>query len=143
MLHCIHCNSTKPAWLLLKNDNIYVDINKNNIAETIQMCSYLCTQKCKHNFPKNYGNLILNKEDFKYSLIPIRNKDRKEFEFLTYEEIQELDINEKNEYYKQRDDYVSMDASKLEFYDEVEKEEMKIFYIENEEFTSEEEFDDY
>jgi len=140
---CIYCKSTSPAWLLLKNDNLYVDVNKNNIGETIQTCSYLCTQRCKHNFPKNYGNLIINKEDFKYDLIPIVKREKKEFEFLTYEEIQNLDINERNEYYTKRDDYVSMDASKLELYEEIEKEEMKTFYIENEEVTSEEEFDDY
>tara|TARA_B100000214_G_C23562562_1_gene443553 strand:- start:164 stop:421 length:258 start_codon:yes stop_codon:yes gene_type:complete len=85
----------------------------------------------------------MNKEDFKYDLIPIVKREKKEFEFLTYEEIQNLDVNERNEYYTKRDDYFSMDASKLELYEEIEKEEMKTFYIENEEVTSEEEFDDY
>ena len=145
MNQCIICKSKGPAWLLLNNDNLYVDINKNKIGETIQTCSYLCTQKCKNHLPNDYGRLILNKEDFKYDLIPFIKKKEEKFELLTFEEIQNMDEIEKNKYYENREKRFVIDSRLLEFYEELEKEDKKTFYIEEEyeNLSSEEDYDDY
>ena len=145
MNQCIICKSKRPAWLLLNNDNLYVDINKNKVGETIQTCSYLCTQKCKVHLPKNYSDLILNKCDFEYNLIPFRKKKERKFELLTFEEIQEMDEIERNRYYEQREKRFIINSQLLEFYEELEKEDKKTFYIEEEydNLSSEEDYDDY
>ena len=141
-MSCIICGSQDKAWLLLKNDKLYTDVEGRTIGETIQTCSYLCTRKCDSKLPGNYSQLVLNKEDFCY-LKPITLKERVEFEILTYEEIYDMTDIEKDNYYTEKDKHVTLDAKKQELYEEIEKEDMNTFNIENMELTSESEYDDY
>jgi len=141
-MSCIICKSQNKPWLLLTNDNLYMDDKGNNIGKTIQTCSYLCTRKCDSKLPGNYSQLVLNKEDFCY-LKPITLKERVEFEILTYEEIYDMTDIEKDNYYTEKDKHVTLDAKKQELYEEIEKEDMNTFNIENMELTSESEYDDY
>ena len=141
-MSCIICK-TKGAWLLLKNENLYVDREGNNIGETIQTCSYLCTRQCDTKLPGNYSHLVMNKEDFCY-LRPVLLKKTYEFEILTYEEIQNMTDIELEKYYNEKDKHVSLDAYKDELYEELEREDMNTFRIENQEFNSSDgENDDY
>jgi hypothetical protein len=85
----------------------------------------------------------MNKEDFCY-LRPIVSKENSQFEILTYEEIQSMTDIEKENYYQQKDKNISLDAYKDELYEELEREDMNTFCIENQEFNSSDgEYDDY
>ena len=147
MSTCIHCGSTKPGWLILKNENIYVDTNGKNIGETIQTCSYICTRRCEDKFPPKYGRLILNKHDFEYNLIPIVPKQKNKFEVLSYEEIQNMSEIERNNYYTQKENELIIDSDLVKIYDEIENEEKNTYDIEQDLLinSGEEEFysDDY
>ena len=142
-MSCIICKKPNEAWLLLKNDKLYMDVEGRNIGETIQMCSYLCTRQCDTKLPTNYSHLVMNKEDFCY-LRPVVSKKNSQFEILTYEEIQSMTDIEKENYYQQKDKNISLDAYKDELYEELEREDMNTFSIENQEFNSSDgEYDDY
>jgi len=142
-MSCIICKSPDKAWLLLNNDKLYMDVEGKNIGETIQTCSYLCTRKCDNKLPSNYSRLVMNKDDFCY-LRPIVSKKTYEFEILTYEEIQSMTDNEKDNYYNEKDKHISLDARKQELYEELEREDMNTFSIENQVCTSSDgEYDDY
>ena len=92
--------------------------------------------------PSNYGDLILNKEDFCY-LRPILNKVKEEFQILTYEEITKLDDNQKDKYYNDMDEYYQFDETKMKIYDDMYYEDMKTSAIEDcEVYSSNEEFED-
>ena len=143
-MSCIICKKTCEPWLLLKNENIYIDEENKPIGKTIQTCGYSCCRKLDPMLPKNYGKLILNREDFCFWAIPIVPQKTKKFEILTYEEIQKLTDSEKENYYKQKDYSIELDTQKMDLYNELELEDMNTYYIENfENTTSESDYDDY
>ena len=142
-MSCIICKSPNKAWLLLKNDKVYVNEEGRNIGETIQTCSYLCTRKCDGRLPANYSHLVMNKEDFSY-LRPYVSTKKTKFEILTYDEIQNMNDIERDNYYRQKENHISLDARKQELYEELEREDMTTFSIENCDYTSSDsEYDDY
>ena len=142
-MNCIICNSNKKPWLILNNKNISIDEDGKMIGSTVHTCSYLCSKKLRPQLPPNYGNLIANKDDFSY-LMPHLNQKKKEFQFLTLDEIMKLTDDEKEEYYRQKDEAVSIDSAKGEIYDEIESEDWKTYQIENDlESGSDTDYDDY
>ena len=142
-MSCVICNVKCEPWLLLKNKNIYVDENGKSIGDTIQTCGYSCSRKLDSKLPSNYGNLILNREDFCFWCVPIIPK-KESFNILTFEEIQNLDEKNKLEYYNQRNKYLSNDYLISELYEELENEERMTYNIENIcSESSENEYDDY
>ena len=51
---------------------------------------------------------------------------------------------EKENYYNEKEKHISLDARKQELYEELEREDMNTYSIENEDYTtSDNEFDDY
>lgn len=142
-MSCIICKSPNKAWLLLKNDKVYVNDEGRNIGETIQTCSYLCTRKCEDRLPSKYSHLVMNKGDFSYIRPYVSTKTTK-FEILTYDEIQNMNDIERDNYYRQKENHISLDARKQELYEELEREDMTTFSIENCEYpSSDSEYDDY
>ena len=140
---CIICKTTGEPYLLLNNDQLYVNEEGQNIGKTIQTCSYLCTRQCQKHIPHNYSPYVLNKEDFCY-LRPQTSKKEDKFELLTFDEIQNLTDSEKEIYYSGKEKYMGLDTQKIELYDEIEREDMNTFLIENDGMTgSESDNDDY
>ena len=138
---CFICNSSKQPWLLLSN-NFHTDEEGKPIGNTIHTCSYLCSKKIREHLPPNYGNLILNKEDFDY-LCPIVSKKEQEFQFLTLEEIMKLSEDKREEYYLRKEENISNDSTKQEIYDEIEREDWNTYQIETEFDSDEDQSDDY
>jgi len=141
---CQVCNKDKTPWLLLKNDNLHVDEDGNNIGDTIYTCSYMCTQTFTKNLPKQYSNLVLNKEDFCY-LKPILPKPAKNFEHLSFDEIMKLDEEKQVEYYTLRDKDLLLDSERYSIISDIEEEDRNTRMIENEQLSDEDEYlmDDY
>tara|TARA_B110000902_G_C13853521_1_gene416165 strand:- start:32 stop:394 length:363 start_codon:yes stop_codon:yes gene_type:complete len=107
-----------------------MDLAGNKIGETIQTCSYLCTRKCDIKLPGDYSGLVLNKEDFDY-MRPVLLRQKKKFEFLTYEEIQKMTDTEKETYYFQKEENITIDPLIAQVYEDMDLEDMKTFHIEN------------
>lgn len=133
-MSCIICHKFSKPWMLLKNDNIICDDNNKPTTETIQTCGYSCCRKLNPMLPPNYGNLILNREDFCFWAVPVLPK-KKNFVFLTYDEIQKLDEIKKKEYYTKKANYLMDDYMKAELYNELEYEDKITYNIENDEYS--------
>ena len=142
-MNCFICKKDNTQWLVLKNDNIYTDKTGKNIGDTIQVCSFRCTNKCDEFLPKNYSHLVLNKEDFCY-LRPITKLPKKKFNHLTFDEIQKLSEKQREEYYLEQNQQLELNTEMLEFRREMEIEDRHTYEIENQNYSSESEyFDDY
>lgn len=142
-MNCFICKKDNTPWLVLKNDNIYTDKTGKNIGDTIQVCSFICTNKCYQFLPKNYSHLVLNKEDFCY-LRPITKLPKKKFNRLTFGEIQKLSEKQREEYYLEQNQQLELNTEMLEFHREMEIEDKHTYEIENQNYSSESEyFDDY
>ena len=143
-MSCFICNKNDFPWLVLKNDNIHRDINGKNIGDKIQTCSYICTRKCDKFLPNNYSHLVLNKEDFCY-LRPITKIPKKEFNLLSFDEINKMSEDEKEYYYLQVNNKLELNTEILEIYREIEMEDKYTYNIENYYNSSDSEYniDDY
>lgn len=142
-MKCFICNKDTEPWLLLKNDNIRTDSEGRNIGDKINLCSFMCSNKCSKYLPKNYSHLVLNKEDFCY-LRPITKLPKQKFNYLSFSEIQELTDKQREQYYKDKDSKLELDPLMLELYKEFEDEDRNTYYIENIESSSDNEsYDDY
>ena len=142
-MNCFICKKDNTPWLVLKNENIYTDKNGKNIGDKIQVCSFRCSNKCDKFLPKNYSHLVLNKEDFCY-LRPITKLPKKKFNRLTFDEIQNLSLKQREEYYFQKNQQLEFDPLILELHKEMEIEDQHTYEIENQNYSSESEyFDDY
>lgn len=144
-MNCHLCKKQNEPWLILRNDYLYTDDDNKPIGKTLQFCSYLCSKKYTKTV-SNYGNLIINKDDFKsYYLCPlIQKREEKEFEYLTIEEIQKLSDEKKQDYYSEREKIGYFNSEKDMIYKELEMEEINTYLIENkEDYSSDSEFDDY
>ena len=142
-MSCFICDAKCEPWILLENANIYTDKENKPIGKTIQTCGYSCCIKLTPKLPNNYGKLVLNKEDFCYWAVPVLPNNFKEFEFLTFEEIQDLDDSSKNDYYQQRENNLMDDITISDLYNELEREDELTYRIENNETGSETDWDDY
>jgi hypothetical protein len=142
-MSCFICQSKNPYWLLLKNDGIKTDIENNNIGETVQTCSYSCTQKMNNHFTKKYSDLVLNKEDFCYWAVPVK-KAENIFEILSFEELQKMDVFQKENYNLKLKEYCQNNNKNYEMYEQNYIEDENTYNIENEMSTDEElKEDDY
>ena len=142
-MKCIMCQSMKPPWAILKNDGIRTNEEGNNIGKEIHICSYLCNQQLKESLPPNkWGEILINRDDFCW-LMPTIKKENKIFEFLTIQEIQGMTDDQKENYYNEREIYLSLDSEKRDIYNELDEQDYQTMMIEDEEFSSESEYDDY
>jgi len=86
---CNSCNSIKEGkpWLSV-----------NFPRKTYHTCSYLCNIKMRDVLPRNYYNLIINKEDFNEPRPFHHNPTYEPFVFLTETEINSLNNDEYTTY---------------------------------------------
>ena len=144
-MSCFICNSKSPYWLLLNSKGINKDnINKDiNLGKTVQTCSYSCSKKIEKYLPNNYGDLVLNKEDFCYWCVPV-TKVEKKFEILSFEELQKMDVLKKEIYLQNLKQYCLRNNKNYEFYLDNYDEDEKTYNIENDMSSDEEVYsDDY
>lgn len=144
-MSCVICNVKCDPWILLKNENIYTDEENKPVGKTIQTCGYSCCRKLTSKLPRNYGELVLNKEDFCYWVVPVSQNNFKGFEFLTFEEIKGLDDISREKYYTDKENNVMDDKIISEIQDEIEREDEMTYNIENLNHSTDSgnEYDDY
>ena len=75
-MSCVICNVKCEPWLLLENKGLHTDEEGKSIGKTIQTCGYSCCRKLDPKLPRDYGKLILNKDDFCYWAVPIQPKKK-------------------------------------------------------------------
>ena len=142
-MQCFHCEKTihgKP-WNHLTN---ILDKNEegNEIFTDKYICDYLCYCRLRENnkLPSNLWQHIVNKEDYKGLISPVITQN-KEFQYLTHREIQNLDEDEREKYYNERDEQIVFNPEYLEIQKELEIEDMRTEEIE--EYSMSSDNDDY
>ena len=128
--YCQHCNKIcDDSWIILKNDNIILDTQDKKAPKFLHYCSYICHNRQRPNLPKSIWNLVENKNDFNLDLVPIVKIQKKEFQYLTFNEIQKLSEEDKYNYYLEKDNQI--DTYRKSIYDELEREDEYTSYLEN------------
>jgi len=128
-MNLCHCclNVCEQSWMILKNENLVEDTEEQKAPQFLHYCSYLCHVGDRPNLPSSIWHLVQNKGDFNKDPRPITLSRKKEFQFLDYEEIQELTDFEKDEYYKTKNN--QMDTDKMKFYEDQVKEDARTAQI--------------
>ena len=141
---CHNCrNQCETSWMIMKNDGIIKDTEKVKAPEMIHHCSYLCYSADRGNLPKKLWHLVQNKEDFSEPRPVTLSQKKKEFQYLSFEEIQRLSEDQKETYYQDKDYHMLMNPDVGEIYNELEKEDERTYYLEEEEDNYSDNPDDY
>jgi len=144
-MNCYHCekNIQGKPWNHLTNIKV---INEDDKCVSVDkyICSYICYRRLdeKNMLPKNLWNHIVNKEDYKGLISPIIPK-KNTFQYLTHEEIMNLNENERNKYYNEKEDQIEINSELVDFRNELEREEQRIFELEEYSSSDTEIYDDY
>tara|TARA_B100000035_G_C20887334_1_gene503308 strand:+ start:416 stop:850 length:435 start_codon:yes stop_codon:yes gene_type:complete len=144
-MNCYHCekNIQGKPWNHLTNIKV---INEDDKCVSVDkyICSYICYRRLdeKNKLPKNLWNHIVNKEDYKGLISPIIPK-KNTFQYLTHEEIMNLNENERIKYYNEKEDQIEISSELVDFRNELEREEQRIFELEEYSSSDTEIYDDY
>ena len=140
MNKCRVCsNICEQSWMILKNESIILDTEDAKAPQMIHYCCYMCHVSDRSNLPKTVWHLVQNKEDFNKDPRPITISQKKNFQYLTYSEIKNLNFDERKKYYQQKQNQMDWEKSKI--YDEMYLEDEYTEQIENNNYYNSD--DDY
>ena len=145
-MNCLNCKKeikNKP-WLHLSKILLIDKDNKSSYTDKY-ICGYSCYKRLYESdkLPINLSNHIVNKEDYKDLIRPIPIQKQKEFEYLTYEEINQLSEEEKLKYFNEKNEQIHLNSITYEIYDEMNFEDKKTYYLESLSSDDEVIYDDY
>ena len=144
-MNCWYCEqiiNDKP-WDHLENIDDTTEDGKS-----IKVEKYICSYKCRkrlhenHVLPKNLWQYIVNKEDYKGLISPIIQRKDNEFCLLTHDELKNMDVEDVEKYYKERDNLLYLDPDMIKIHDEIVNEDKRTELLECDS-GSEEYLDDY
>lgn len=144
-MQCWHCEkiiNDKP-WDHLENIDDTTEDGK-----FIKVEKYICSYKCRkrlhenHVLPKNLWQHIVNKEDYKGLISPIIPRKDNGFCLLTHEELKNMDVEDVEKYYNERDNLLYLDPEMIKIHDEIVNEDKRTELLECDS-GSEEYLDDY
>lgn len=120
---CHRCPKVcETSWMVLKNDGLFESKEGERTPQFLHYCSYMCHVGDRPNLPQSIWAFVQNKTDFNKDPNPVTLvQKKKEFQYLTYDEIHRLNDVDKEEYYRQKDN--QLDGAKKELYDEMEQED--------------------
>ena len=145
-MNCSHCHNKidGKSWLHLSNISSMNEDGEHSLVDK-HICSYSCYKRLydSNSIPTNFSSHIVNKEDYKNLIRPIPIQIKKEFEYLTYEEINCLTEEEKLKYISEKNKQIHLNPITYEIYDEIHFEDQKTSYLES--LSSEDEviYEDY
>ena len=133
-MNCLNCKKeikNKP-WLHLSKILLIDKDNKSSYTDKY-ICGYSCYKRLYESdkLPINLSNHIVNKEDYKDLIHPIIHKIKKEFEYLSFDEIQELNDIDKEIYYSEKEKQIHINPISLEINEEIINDDKRIYMIEN------------
>jgi hypothetical protein len=138
-MQCLYCqkNIHNNPWNHLTN--LDKETNKDKY-----ICSYVCYKRLSENnkLPKNLWSHIVNKIDYIDIINPILPKES-EFQYLTHDEISEMNDKQKIIYFQRKEEQIEYDSSLTQIRDELEKEDERISKLENIYSDSDDLNDDY
>lgn len=142
-MQCLHCqkNISEKPWNHLTN-MLDTDEKGNDIYTDKYICGYICYRRLRegNTLPSNLWQHIVNKEDYKGLISPVITRNN-EFQYLTHSEVKNMDVDEREKYYDEREEQIVLNPEYLEIREELEREDMRTEEIEGNSMTSDN--DDY
>jgi hypothetical protein len=143
-MNCWHCNKSilGKSWNHLKDiKDVSEDGHIVNVEKHI--CGYTCYKRLRESntLPQDLWSHIVNKEDYKGLISPVIPR-KNTFQFLTHAELKNMDEEDVDKYYQERDELMCMNPDMINIHDEQLKEDQRTEYLERES-SCEENFDDY
>jgi hypothetical protein len=144
-MQCYHCNKAiTKSWLHLQNipveeeDGITSKVDKH-------ICGYSCYKRLieSNSLPNNLWSHIVNKSDYDGLIRPVIKQTKKNFEYLTLSEIQNMKDHDKAKYYEEKDKQIEINQELVMFREELEEEEYRTSCIEGSSESDYNEDDDY
>ena len=139
-MHCYHCEKDiSKSWLHLQNISVEKDGITSNVDKHI--CGYSCYKRLneKNILPKDLWSHIVNKSDYDGLIRPIVKQTKKNFEYLTLSEIQNMEESDREKYYEEKDKQIEINSELAIFREELEQEEYRTSCIQE---SSESDYDD-
>ena len=145
-MQCYHCTKEiTKSWLHLQNISVEEDGITSNVDKHI--CGYSCYKRLieSNSLPSNLWSHIVNKSDYDGLIRPVVKQTKKNFEYLTLSEIQNMKDHDKAKYYEEKDKQIEINQELVMFREELEEEEYRTSCIEgsSESDYNEGEDDDY
>ena len=145
-MQCYHCTKDiTKSWLHLQNISVEEDGIASNVDKHI--CGYSCYKRLieSNSLPSNLWSHIVNKSDYDGLIRPVVKQTKKNFEYLTLSEIQNMKDHDKAKYYEEKDKQIEINQELVMFREELEEEEYRTSCIEgsSESDYNEGEDDDY
>ena len=141
---CYHCNKEiTKSWIHLQNISIEEDGRTSYVDKHI--CGYSCYKRLieSKSLPKDLWSHIVNKSDYTGLLRPVIKQPKKNFEYLTLSEIQNMKDHDKAKYYEEKDKQIEINQELVMFREELEEEEYRTSCIEGSSESDYNEDDDY
>ena len=133
MKTCFHCNKViDKSWLHLDNMPV-IDDKGHSVKSTKHICGYSCYKRLseKSQLPDNLWSHIVNKCDYDGLISPVRETIvKKEFEYLTNEEVDALSDTDKINYFDMESEQVNLDPVLTEIREEIDMEDRRTAYLE-------------
>jgi hypothetical protein len=133
-MNCLNCSKNiidKPFDHF--KDIPMIDSEGNHYCSDAYTCSYRCYRELRetNKLPVPLWKHVVNREDYKDCIFPIIPK-KKIFQYLTIEEINLLNDQEKYEYYKMKSEHSQYDQLAYSINEEILQEDIITSQIENE-----------
>jgi hypothetical protein len=139
-MQCYHCEKDiSKSWLHLQNVSVEEEGITSNVDKHI--CGYSCYKRLIENdiLPKNLWSHTVNKSDYDGLIRPVMKQTKKNFEYLTLNEIWELKESCRKRYYEEKDKQIEINPELAIFREELEQEEYRTSCVEG---SSESEYSD-
>ena len=130
-MKCYHCEKNiTTSWLHLENISVEEDGSKSSVDKHI--CGYSCYKRLieKDILPKDLWSHTVNKSDYDGLLRPIIKQTKKNFEYLTLSEIQDMKDTDREKYYEEKDKQIEINPELVIFREELEQEEYRTSCVE-------------
>ena len=143
-MHCYHCNKAiTVSWLHLQNLPLEDDLVGPPLDKHI--CGYSCYKRLSdaNKLPFTLWPHIVNKSDYDGLIRPVTTAQVRKFEYLTLQEIHQLTDIEKEDYFMKKEDQIEIDPLAKQIRDDINLEDERTSYLEENSEGSDHNDDDY
>jgi len=128
-MKCFHCEKAIEGKSWIHLENIIEEKDDGYIRVERHICDYSCYKRLSEEsrLPKNMWSHLVNKDDFlgRDMIRPVINHKKKQFEYLSHNEIENLSDYEKEKYTIEKDKQIHINPDINMIHEELLKEDMR------------------
>jgi len=128
-MNCFHCNKDiTVSWIHLTN----LPSDDGTPMRDKHICGYSCYKRLSDSnmLPHSLWHHIVNKSDYDGLIRPITTTQVRKFEYLTLQEINQLNDIEKEEYFMKKEEQIEIDPLMKQIRDDINQEDERTSYLE-------------